>query len=660
MILKKSVGDNPITVVARSLQDVQDELKRFLLDIIKFNASDASSYFSENASDVLKQIYLLIGSIKEDGIIINSIIQSVISHPNSQTEKLYDLFFGAMMRSFLSYVSTVCTILLSFEKIETELALMTCSKDIRNDCKTIIAKVAKRPEELLAAFDGILANSTLQVTINSNKDLTMIAKVTQRMRIFEDVVQSLLILNSNLDDSKKIDEFEIKYKHDNAKQVAIDLLIYVNQFGTHDSHIVDLQSYLYNEFLAVVNREAPYIEELEVFTESPRETEQAQLDSFRSQLTITSNMQNSLHNAQQVALIPAQSEMPHFQHNRDDIQAQLRLLMERQNQLAAFVLSRELRMHTMRDQYAERPNCLLFYRILNIRLEEYFQGLKLVASGLVSHHMADSKSLAEKGCELAEKIGHAIPLVGGTIALFFGISKEAMYISNQTSMMNCAKHISELATIGEFISSAEETAREMTELLAPHLDLLLTEAEAMRLTDTRSQRVGDGFFSVAFNSHAKAPAQWLAEYCAIKVLDGLLNEHTIRPERLTPQFVQLIVGEYKFKSVHAIQKLGFQGFISRGIYTWPHRDIREVQQCGFVEMLGKIGKPRMPALPASNNLMIVPGHYGSNEEVQAMREEITLLRNTVEAQKFQMQDIVQELRLLRAKVEQPSASFKNN
>ena len=157
--------------------------------------------------------------------------------------------------------------------------------------------------------------------------------------------------------------------------------------------------------------------------DNAEDVEQLELLNCQNEQLFMTNMQSSL----VIAAQPIQEiGMPHFQMYNLDIQSQLNLLMERQQQLAVFILSRERRMKTVKEQYQHRPNCLEFYRTLNIRLEEYFQGLKVIASGLVSHEMVDTKMLIATGCKIAEKVTHGIPIVGGAVAFFFGIGHEAI------------------------------------------------------------------------------------------------------------------------------------------------------------------------------------------------------------------------------------------
>lgn len=687
---------------SRDLSYFLNDLKLFLASLSTFNQSEFAKFLEGHPRDVLKQIHQLISMIKDAGFRVNGILSALTNDPKNQSEKLYELFFAGCLRDFVDYVSGVCTILLLADKINQELENSNCSDSIKANCKGMIAKIAKRPQELIAAFQSILTKRASQNDNHavSDKEHWMIAQVIKRMSVVEIIVHSLVKFKENAqqEDDNQVSEFVKEYQYDNARQVARDLLTYLVQFGSEDYHVVHLHSYLFAEFLAVVNREVPFVKEIEVFSsidEIGPVDEAQQLANFRNQLSITETIQGSLREAQNELIAldsPVLHRMPHLASNRDNIQAQLDLLMERQQQLAAFVISREMRMQTAQQQFHNRPNCLLFYRILNIRLEEYFQGVKVIASGLVSHEIMDAKLVASKSLELAGKVIHGIPVVGTTIALFFEIAGGATEVASHVSMKNRAKHISELGTIGQFIEAAEKTARCMTELLAPMLDGMLSEEDAHEHAGLVKKIMGSVFHATV-NAHGKASAQWLAEFCALKVLDALMvvdyskTKTPITHElELTPQFVRVICKQdYLFQSVHAATKWGLSGHIKRGLLIWneAHTDIQKIE---YSNVLARIPENNLPRLPAPNQplqigndnnrrssqqLLVLmspspspqpedPRIEALQETVRKQGEEISNLHATVAALQFQMNELMEERQRLRAGVQDFAESNRMN
>ena len=240
-----------------TLEQMQSDLKLLLASLSIMINSDVGRSLADQHDETLKQIYQLIVMVKDKGMVINGILGEIIEDASNQSKKLHELFFGNALKTLLDYISSICTILLLKEKMNLVLTAR-CEEKVRDLYIGVVAKIAQRPQELISTFEDILER-------NAGIKHPMIVQIHKRMQVFKDVVDALLGLKNNeFGEDGKLESFVPKYKHENPRQVGIDLLTAINAFGGDDYHAVHLQDYLYSQFLGVANREAPYVDPLDM------------------------------------------------------------------------------------------------------------------------------------------------------------------------------------------------------------------------------------------------------------------------------------------------------------------------------------------------------------------------------------------------------------
>ena len=255
------------------------------------------------------------------------------------------------------------------------------------------------------------------------------------------------------------------------------------------------------------------------------------------------------------------------------------------------------------QKFQGHPNLILFYRTLQIRIEEVFIGFKTVASGFVSPVAGNTATAATiVGC-LGDVAG-MIPIVGAAIDKVCGWTSKVLIKVDNKRQSSAAINASALVTLSEVQKYAESIARQLTECYAEQLILLASPDEA-EVFDNSLQKGVKKAKELVLKAQSLPPAKQLAAFALVWIIDKLYEAEKIKQSedldtllisQVTEQTPPIKIKEF-WSSITV--KLGLEGVRNKKGEVWhpeqvfilPGIKIKSLEDEGFQYYSGKTVQP---------------------------------------------------------------------
>ncbi|KAH3756689.1 hypothetical protein Pelo_11544 [Pelomyxa schiedti] len=188
-------------------------------------------------------------------------------------------------------------------------------------------------------------------------------------------------------------------------------------------------------------------------------------------------------------------------------------------------------------QFEGDSNLWLFYRTIQIKLEEVLIGAKAVASEMV----VASSGTAGKVAGAVGFFGNVMSILditgvaSGVVNAVTLCTQKGLELVDEKRQTNTAKHISALMTVSEMKHCSEQAAILMTKWFAPQLAQLATAAD-IKSRQTTSDKALFKVKSSVFKAEEYPPARQFAELSVMWVLDALGD---FSPDPANPLGLQL-------------------------------------------------------------------------------------------------------------------------
>lgn len=246
----------------------------------------------------------------------------------------------------------------------------------------------------------------------------------------------------------------------------------------------------------------------------------------------------------------------------------------------------------------------LFYRHLNIRLEELYLAIKVLSTHMVAPKVETTAlSKAAKGFSLASGLFNFVPLVGSTFASVADGVSAGLQKLNDEQVLNMVKHVSSLATASELTTDAECFARRVTLRFRDQLESLrsleeeLHALEEAKQVSSHTERIMANLRGQAAASSAAllkksvlAPVHELADYVVALLLDEAILEHGYLTSKsvLSDQLLRCLCMRREVSFMDRVRNLlGCNTIVTRDNRIWR---MEEVFRCtGYLLGAGGVG-----------------------------------------------------------------------
>ncbi len=208
------------------------------------------------------------------------------------------------------------------------------------------------------------------------------------------------------------------------------------------------------------------------------------------------------------------------------------------------------------------PTVLLFYRMVNIKLEEIFIGVKAASSTVVPHQVQGELSGISSTVNVVGTILGYLPWVGNALKSVSELAQEQLKTIDNARTMGLLRQLSSLGTLDEVAILSEKIARYLTICYFSQLQEMKTGVEIEKglsegntsgtLFQNFSQQVmeyGKQTYRYISGVRSKEPAYALAEYAVMLILSAFMSDKIDLKMPLLEQITVVLTKLPKKKSV---------------------------------------------------------------------------------------------------------------
>eukprot|EP00026_Physarum_polycephalum_P003505 Phypoly_transcript_03518.p1 GENE.Phypoly_transcript_03518~~Phypoly_transcript_03518.p1 ORF type:complete len:513 (+),score=96.65 Phypoly_transcript_03518:842-2380(+) len=252
------------------------------------------------------------------------------------------------------------------------------------------------------------------------------------------------------------------------------------------------------------------------------------------------------------------------ERERLDLRLRLRALEGQEKDMLAL---REIKVakYAAQNRFKQNINVWVYYRTLNLKLEEILVGCKTVSSGMADTDVSFTLGKIAQGVIL---MGKSFSLIPGGEPMTPSLGSSGSFLiqmdySNQSTVTN---NIILLGGLGHMQKLAEYLARRITERYNEQINLLPLRNKTKKSSSSKTSLKPE-----------KTVAQNLAEYAVVKILTFLQTKKLDNPtiDHVTSIFLSLLGQPSisgKTMSEKAVAKLGLDTFLNAREECWCYSD----------------------------------------------------------------------------------------
>jgi tetratricopeptide (TPR) repeat protein len=271
----------------------------------------------------------------------------------------------------------------------------------------------------------------------------------------------------------------------------------------------------------------------------------------------------------------------------EEMKKQLEQIKNEHHALLTLLQIKQIK-QTAEQEFKQHSGMWLFYRTINIKLEQIFIGCKTVASGFVDHQVKGPLGTIGSSISLVGKIVSLVPTISNFVAPIIDVVGSGVKGIDHTRQENILINIAELGSLKDIKKASESVALRLTQRYRRQLQLLNlpngepAEQESTKISFWSNVKKKGKQLIVKGKEHIlkeaeKSDVQNVAEFAVLRILEALQNGKIDADKDFAQQFMEVIITNMTFSRLDRAQeslsvKLGMTKFKTQDGRIWNFRD----------------------------------------------------------------------------------------